>query len=182
LNREPWPAFLKQWSKEWIAAHDPKTHRPLDETVVRTGWLGFDPAGPAEIGSVENRLGMRLPPSLRDFLLVTNGWRNAGNFVYRLGGTAEIGRLRDMDSHWIDAYGRFSEEEDALLRRSVQLSLEGDACVLFLDPEDVDDDGEWAAYFLSSWSGTGPRRFGSFYELMYHLYARFHALRASRPG
>jgi hypothetical protein len=40
----------------------------------------------------------------------------------------------------------------------------------------VDDNGEWAGYWLASWSGIGPERYGSFYDLMYHLYASFHSL------
>lgn len=52
---------------------------------------------------------------------------------------------------------------------------------MFLDPEDVDADGEWAAYWLASWSGEGPERHDSFYDLMHDLYEGFHALRKP-PG
>jgi hypothetical protein len=71
-------------------------------------------------------------------------------------------------------------DEAAIVRRSLRISLEGDAAVLLLDPADVDEHGEWAGYWLSSWSGEGPRRFGSFYELMYDQYIRFHGLRVAR--
>src|SRR6266545_1479361 len=136
MDRQEWRPFLKRWSEEWITAHDPERDRPLDEDVVRDAWLGFARASAEEVAAAEARLGCSLPPSLREFLLVTNGWRDAGNFIYRLAGAAE----------------------------------------LLLDPDDVDDNGEWAGYWLASWSGMGPERHGSFYDLMYHLYASFHDL------
>ncbi|MCW2919064.1 MAG: hypothetical protein JWN52_7132 [Actinomycetia bacterium] len=183
MDREDWRLFLKQWSEEWIAGHDPERDAPLDEEVVRDGWLGFTPASADEVAAAEVRLGRPLPPSLREFLLVTNGWRDAGNFIYRLAGTSELDWLRDTDddSHWIEAYSGYADEGEIddgdILGRSLRLSLEGDAAILFLDPDDVDDSGEWAGYWLASWSGEGPERHGSFYDLMYGQYASFHALR-----
>ncbi|TDD81459.1 SMI1/KNR4 family protein [Actinomadura rubrisoli] len=182
MDREDWTPFLKRWSEEWITSHDGEENPLPDAEVVAEGWLGFAPAAPAEIAAAEERLGLRLPPSLREFLLVTNGWRDAGCFIYRLAGAAEIGFMRDLDSTWIDAYGRpfgdqrYEDTDGPLLNRAVQISLAGDASVLFLDPENVDEHGEWAAYELASWSGRGPRHAGSFYDLMYGLYASFHSL------
>jgi hypothetical protein len=189
VDREPWRSFLKRWSEEWIASRDPAEDEPLDEAVVRDGWLGFAPASEAEIAAAEARLGQPLPPSLREFLLVSNGWRDAGEFIYRIAGTAELGWLRDLDDGlWLDSYGDaydsgFDEDDDEdyrvtpLLRRALQLSLDGDMAIMFLDPGDVDADGEWAGYWLSSWSGNGPERHDSFYDLMYSQYASFHSLR-----
>lgn len=168
-------AFLELWSREWVTAHDPARDRPLDDEV-RAGWLGFPPATPQRLAAAERRLGCVLPPSLRAFLLVTDGWKHAGNFIHRLAGTAELDWMRDTDSvSWADAY------DDEVIARSLRLSLDGDASVLFLDPHDVGADGEWAAYRLASWSGVGPQRHESFAALMYDLYAGFHALRRP-PG
>ncbi|WP_067800292.1 SMI1/KNR4 family protein [Actinomadura formosensis] len=183
MEREEWRPFLKRWSEEWISSHDPEHDHALDADVAREGWLGFAPAPAKAIARLAERLGLPLPPSLRGFLEVTDGWRDAGMFIYRLGGTAEIGFMRDMDASWIAAYGHdhgdaeYAAATGALLRRAVQISLDGDASVLFLDPDDIDDHGEWAAYELASWSGEGPQRKSSFYDLMYDLYASFHALR-----
>ncbi|GAA1000020.1 hypothetical protein GCM10009555_102110 [Acrocarpospora macrocephala] len=47
---------------------------------------------------------------------------------------------------------------------------------MFLDPGDVDERGEWAAYDMFSWTAMGPDRYDSFYEKMYDFYAGFHAL------
>jgi hypothetical protein len=168
-------AFLERWSREWVVAHDPARDRPMDE-AVRAGWLGFEPATEEQVLAAEARLGRRLPPSLRSFLLITNGWKDAGNFIYRLAGTDELAWLGTTgDVHWADAY------QDEVVARSLRLSLAGDASVLFLDPMDIGADGEWAAYRLASWSGVGPERFDSFTDLMLSLYSGFHALRRP-PG
>ncbi|MEU5089822.1 SMI1/KNR4 family protein [Streptomyces sp. NPDC021356] len=187
-----WRPFLEQWSAEWIAGHDPEKDAPLAPEVVRDTWLGFAPASETEVAAAEARLGRRLPPSLRQFLQVTNGWRDAGNFIYRLAGTAELEWLRDTDDRtWIEVWEDLAEDEDGedafgvqeakILARSLRLSLEGDAAVMLLDPDDVDEDGEWAAYWLASWSGEGPERYGSFYDLMRRQWVSFHALRKP-PG
>jgi len=131
MDREEWRPFLKRWSEEWIAGHDPEQDQPLDESVVRDGWLSFAPASADEIAAAEARLGCSLPPSLREFLGVTNGWRDAGPFIYRLAGTAELGWLRDLDPLWIEAYGTAADEGlDAeegvtpLFERALQVSLD----------------------------------------------------------
>ncbi len=231
---EAWRPFLERWSREWIGAHDPGRDRPLDPAVVRDGWLGFAPADPAAVAAAEDRLGRRLPPSLREFLLVTDGWRDAGSFVYRLAGAADLAWLKDTDDrHWIDVYAdiahagtrpggaaggpgegaaragegasrpgdgaeggadgdagggadgdaeevSWEEEQARLLARCLRVSLAADAAILLLDPDDVDEDGEWAGYWLASWSGEGPQRHASFRAVMEHLYRGFHALR--RPA
>ncbi|MEU5028641.1 SMI1/KNR4 family protein [Streptomyces milbemycinicus] len=189
MNREQWRPFLQQWSKEWIDSHDPEKDRELDEAVVRDRWLGFAPASEEEIAAAEARLGCTLPPSLREFLAVTNGWRDAGCFIYRLAGTAELEWLADSDrSYLIEIYDELAEgeeeEEDAdvinegqVLRRSLLVALDGDAADIFLDPGDVNERGEWTAYWLASWSGNGLEPFDSFYELMYDQYKSFHDLR-----
>ncbi|WP_143031699.1 SMI1/KNR4 family protein [Actinacidiphila guanduensis] len=183
-----WEPFLRLWSEEWVRAHDhePEAGRPLEPEVRRRQWLGFEPATAEQLAAAEARLGRTLPPSLRTFLEVTNGWRDAGCFIYELAGTETLEWLADTpDAHWITAYAWADEDpaegEAGLLRRSLRLSLSGDVAVMFLDPDDVDDRGEWAAYWLSSWSGEGPRRFGSFAALLYDQYASFHALRRP-PG
>lgn len=207
MGREAWRVFLRRWSGEYVAAHDPERDTPIERDVLRDRWLGFAPAGEADVAAAEARLGRALPPSLREFLLVTDGWRHAGNFIYRLAGAAELDWLADTDdAHWISAYGG-DEVEDApeadgdedgdededdldeveqeqlrdgiILRRSLRISLAGDAAVMLLDPGDVDEDGEWAGYWLASWSGNGPERHNSFQDLMYDQYVRFHGL--TRP-
>ncbi|GAB2916303.1 SMI1/KNR4 family protein [Streptomyces mayteni] len=174
MDRAGWRPFLERWSREW----------GLVEAGESGEWLGFGPASEEAVAAAEARLGRRLPPSLREFLLVTDGWRDAGPFIYRLAGAGELAWLRDTgDDHWIEAYSGEDDEDGAdefgdgaLLRRTLRLSLDGDSALMLLDPEEVDERGEWQAYWLSSWSGEGPEPRGSFHDLMYGAYTSFHRL------
>lgn len=153
MNSEAWRPFLTLWSEEWTG----------DER------LGFPPAAEEQVAAAEARLGCVLPPSFRQFLLTTDGWRHAGRSVRRLRGTADLGWLRDLEPSWISGDSE----------RSLLISREADAGVVFLDPDDVDEQGEWAAYTWFAWTGMGPQRYDSFAALMYELYVEFHAL--ARP-
>ncbi|MGW0801561.1 SMI1/KNR4 family protein [Nonomuraea sp. NPDC002799] len=170
MDRHAWKPFLQRWSEEWRIANP-------DEEPDGDPWLGGPAATEDEVRALEARLGCALPPSFREFLLVTNGWRHAGNFVWSLRGTEELGWLADLEPFWADAYADWEEEEtEPAAARSLLISLEADAGVVYLDPGDVDEHGEWAAYDVFSWTAAGPDRHGSFYEKMYDFYAGFHAL------
>jgi hypothetical protein len=125
---------------------------------------------------------VRLPPSYREFLLTTNGWRDAGEFVYRMRDTSTLGWLRDHEPHW-ESWEDLCPDDNPdpndgnRFTRGLLLSLEADVGILFLDPADVDEAGEWAAYSLFSWQAEPPTRFASFTELMADLYAEFHQMR-----
>ncbi|MFD2420853.1 SMI1/KNR4 family protein [Amycolatopsis pigmentata] len=174
-----WTPWLRRWSEEWISTSEPGE---LDPAVLRDRWLGFAPATEEQVAAAEARLGARLPPSYREFLLTTNGWRDAGGFVWRMRDTENVGWLRDLDPDW-EVWDEGIEEEENpdpeqgnRFTRGLLLFLEADAGILFLDPGDVDEAGEWAAYHLFSWQAAPPVRFGSFWELMEALYAEFHML------
>ncbi|WP_049560444.1 SMI1/KNR4 family protein [Nonomuraea sp. SBT364] len=163
MDRHGWKPFLQRWSDEWRITNPP-------DDPAAPSWLGFDPASEAQVAALEARLGRVLPPSLREFLLVSNGWTYAGPFVWRLRDTEELGWLRDLEPHATD------DDGDDLLARSLLVSLEADAGMVFLDPDDVDEHGEWAAYDEFSWTAMGPVRHASFYAKMYDFYAGFHSL------
>jgi hypothetical protein len=178
-----WKPWLTRWSREWSSSAQPEHLRPGE---VRDGWLGYAPAAPEAVAAAEARLGVRLPPSYREFLLTTDGWRHAGMFVRRMRDTASVGWLRDIDPFWAEPWDWLYESEQDEgdespaarnpLRRGLMISLEADSGVLFLDPEDVDKSGEWAAYSLFSWKSEGPTWFPSFTALMEHLYKEFHQM------
>lgn len=170
-----WGPRLRRWSAEWISTAEPGE---LDPAVARDGWLGFAAATEDEVAAAEGRLGVRLPPSYRQFLLCTNGWRNAGGFVYRMRDTTTVGWLRDLEPFW-EEWDDLDEQETEGNRftRGLLLSEETDSGILFLDPADVDESGEWAAYSLFSWRAEPPTRFVSFAALMEDLYAEFHQMR-----
>ncbi|MGK3207315.1 SMI1/KNR4 family protein [Amycolatopsis sp. MEPSY49] len=172
MDWEPW---LRKWSAEWITTAEPGE---LDPAVTRDRWLGFAAATEDEVIAAETRLGVRLPPSYRQFLLCTNGWRDAGGFVYRMRDTTTVGWLRDLEPFWEEWEDLDEQGPDGNhFTRGLLLSEETDAGILFLDPGDVDGSGEWAAYSLFSWRAEPPTRFPSFTALMEDLYAEFHQMR-----
>jgi hypothetical protein len=183
-----WKPWLIRWSREWIASAKP---RELEPDTVRDGWLGYAPATPDAVAAAEARLGVRLPPSYRDFLLTTDGWRHAGIFVSQMRGTSSLSWLRDVESFWAEHWDEFYAPEDDddddysdegpesrnPFRPALLISLEADSGILFLNPEDVNEAGEWAAYSHFSWRAEPPVRFDSFTALMEHLHAEFHQMR-----
>lgn len=190
-QRDNWTGFLRRWSEEWAdaQAYDGVRYLGADGlTALRQRWLGFPGADEERLAAAEARIGHRLPPSLRSFLKVTDGWLNAGNFVMRLAGTAELAPLDEVEAErytgfddWMLEGGEPSEEvlhRHGMWHRAVRLGLEVDAGILVLDPGGVGPDGEWAVYICHSWSGVGAERFASFRAFMRDRYRQFHALAA----
>jgi SMI1 / KNR4 family (SUKH-1) len=79
-------------------------------------WLGYKPATEAEVERLERRLGYRLPPSFRAFLLTTNGWRKTSPFVERVrpAGKAEWLEIDDPQLLEMLEFGVDAEPLDGL--------------------------------------------------------------------
>ncbi|MFF3916022.1 SMI1/KNR4 family protein [Streptomyces sp. NPDC001852] len=183
-----WRSFLLRWSGEWAdSLPDGETRGEDDEAARRARWLGFPPASEERIAAMEERLGRRMPPSYREFLEVSDGWRHAGGFVWLLAGTGDAhwhaneSELADMFEEYLDEDSGPEERREAdLWRRGLQLDVESDATYVLLDPEDVDEDGEWAVYTWAGWRAEPPERHANFREFMRDMHRQFHSLRAHR--
>ncbi|UNO38483.1 SMI1/KNR4 family protein [Streptomyces sp. MST-110588] len=181
-----WQGFLTRWSEEWADAYDPGKARDAgDEEACRARWLGFAPATPARIAALEERLGHRLPPSYRTFLEVTDGWRHAGGFVWLLAGTEgacwyeDDAGLAEIFQEDLDEDATREEILEATIwTRGLQLAMESDVVDVLMDPDDVDEHGEWAVYTWAPWRASPPERHVSFWEYMQDAYRQFHRLRA----
>ncbi len=91
------------WPERFPARY-PATGGP-DHPAVSPLGEPFPPAAEAEVRSeLEERLGVQLPPSYRQFLLFANGW--GGDDDCRLLRVAEIGRLRDVDPMIAEIWSR----------------------------------------------------------------------------
>ncbi|MGZ9932638.1 SMI1/KNR4 family protein [Streptomyces sp. NC-S4] len=183
-----WRPFLLRWSGEWAdSLPDDAGLGEEDESARRDRWLGFPPASEERIAAMEQRLGRRMPPSYREFLEVSDGWRHAGGFVRLLAGTADV-RRHDNESGLADMFEEYLDDDagpDArrnadVWRRGLQLDVESDITHVLLDPEDVDEDGEWAVCTWASWRGEAPERHANFAAFMRAMYREFHRLHA-RP-
>ncbi|WP_331749570.1 SMI1/KNR4 family protein (plasmid) [Streptomyces sp. NBC_00984] len=184
-----WRPFLLRWSEEWSdSLPDDETQSEKDEAARRVRWLGFPPASEERIAAMEERLGRRIPPSFREFLSISDGWQHAGGFIWLLAGTTDArwhnneSGLADMFEEYLDDDAGPDERQEAdIWRRGLQLDVESDVTHVLLDPEDVDEDGEWAVYTWASWRAAPPERYANFVEFMRGMYREFHSLRA-RPA
>ena len=132
----------------------------LTDADRESKWLGFPPASEAQIGETESRLGIKLPPSLRDFYLVSNGWRQISDFVYEIVPVEKLNWIREVDPEFCELvedsfdlpdleYCR--EESETAVLRSVCLAQKGDATTLLIDPENQTENGEWIVGAWASW-------------------------------
>ncbi|MDQ0963597.1 hypothetical protein QFZ66_007475 [Streptomyces sp. B4I13] len=181
-----WRPFLRKWSGEWAdSLRDDETRGEDDEAARRARWLGFPPASQERIAAMEERLGHRMPPSYRRFLEVSDGWRHAGGFVWLLAGTAtahwhnDASGLAEMFEEDLDDDASPEERQEAdIWRRGLQLDVESDITHVLLDPDDVDEGGEWAVFTWASWRGEAPERHANFLAFMREMHREFHSLRA----
>ncbi|MFF6782826.1 SMI1/KNR4 family protein [Streptomyces sp. NPDC012510] len=184
-----WRSFLLRWSGEWadsLPEDEPQSEG--DEAAQRARWLGFPPASEERIAAMEDRLGRRMPPSYREFLKVSDGWRNAGGFVWLLAGTEgarwhnDASGLADIFEEYLDEdAGPEERREVDVWRRGLQIDVESDGTHVLLHPGDVDEDGEWAVYTWASWRAAPPERHADFLTFMRDMHREFHSLR-SHPG
>ncbi|MGW1270704.1 SMI1/KNR4 family protein [Streptomyces sp. NPDC002491] len=183
-----WRPFLQAWSGEWADSLPADEERSEDDEAARRArWLGLPPASEDRIAAMEERLGRRMPPSYRRFLEVSDGWRHAGGFVWLLAGTEEAhwhddeSGLAEMFEEDLDDDASPEERREAdLWRRGLQLDVESDITHVLLDPDDVDEDGEWAVYTWASWRAEPPERHADFLEFMRAMHREFHSLQARR--
>ncbi|MGW3288424.1 SMI1/KNR4 family protein [Streptomyces sp. NPDC001002] len=183
-----WRPFLLGWSGEWAdSLRDGEARGAVDEAARQARWLGFPPAAEDRISAMEERLGRQVPPSYREFLKVSDGWRHAGGFVWLLAGTEDAhwhhneSGLADVFEEYLDEDAGPEERREAdTWRRGLQLSVESDAMYVVFDPEDVDEDGEWAVYTWAGWRAAPPERYANFLAFMRGMHREFHSLRSHR--
>lgn len=182
MNVEQWQEFLKHYSIELLADN---SDIEVDEEVYQSKWMGYEPATETQIIEAEKRLGVSLPNSLRNFYLVTNGWRETGHFIYDILPVEEIDWLQIRDSHLYGMAckhekipGPFNEDpnneglieyryqQGTQVKRSLAISSWGDAAIWLLDPGEQDAQGEWAGGCWASWIPGMEWLTTSFSELM----------------
>jgi hypothetical protein len=167
--------------------------RLLPPDVMRSTWLGYPPASEVQIRQAEERLGVRLPRSYREFLQVTNGWLGVGDVGVRLWSTIELDWFRSGNREMIDdllegaqhgaetynqslgvpdeVYFQYGDAQlpanmrEEYLETALQISDVVDSAVYLLNPRVVAADGEWEAWFFATWL-AGARRYPSFQAMI----------------
>ncbi len=104
-----WNVFLRQWSQAILESMDGGDRQLLPPEVIESGWLGYPGASEADLQRAETRLGVRLPPSYRAFLQVSNGWRQTAKpgdgSNHRLWSCEAIDRFIARHPQWIKSFG-----------------------------------------------------------------------------
>jgi cell wall assembly regulator SMI1 len=173
-----WNSFLERWNRAILDMPDIEEH-DIPAQIRKLGWLGFSPATETEIAAAEARLGIALPPSYREFLLVSNGWHDTGTDIESILPIDEIDWLRDLNPDligiWMDSAGQEGWPDDPVegvnyhhFAKTLAVSGGYEAYVL-LNPEVISPDGEWEAWLFADWI-PGAGRYDSFWDLLQDEY------------
>ena len=84
MTPQQWCRYLTEFSDAFFAKATGSDLWGLDDQQIAARWLGCDPGSEQDLGAAEERLGVRLPPSLRGFLLTTDGWSRPADWVERM--------------------------------------------------------------------------------------------------
>lgn len=116
-----WESFLWQWSQAILESMNEDQLAQLPQDVIDSGWFGYPGATEEQICQAESRLGVYLPPSYRDFLKITNGWRQTTSFIRKLWSTDGIERFAARHPKWIEAFTNHHENQQIHFDTAVDL-------------------------------------------------------------
>ncbi|HEX8865512.1 MAG TPA: SMI1/KNR4 family protein [Lentzea sp.] len=171
---DDWRGYLVDYGREYVRTANVYQREFLTAEQATTCWFGAEPAGERTIAATEQRLGTRLPPSLRSFLAASDGWSAlVAFFVDELLPCKGIEWLRDSGrgAELIEIYSEELDEDDEpdelldLFRRSLLVATGED--LWLLDPARPGPDGEWAALHFAPGEGEYPEEHPSFAELLH---------------
>ncbi|MFJ2478590.1 SMI1/KNR4 family protein [Streptomyces sp. NPDC087659] len=165
---DEWCTYLTEYSNWYLDGAGPNRLSMLNEQQISTRWLGCEPASEQAIAATEERLGVALPPSLRGFLLTSNGWATAAEWVDALSACEEISWFRDTHEEFLQPLDDDDEDEEEwevgiICERSLVIATGED--LFLLDTGAVSADGEYNAYLLEMKYGELLGPCASFSEL-----------------
>lgn len=190
-----WNALLNNISQTLLANND-LLEKFKSEKIT---WLGFECASEHEIQHQEIRLKAELPPSYKEFLKVSNGFKQLNCFIWNILSKDKIDWLEKFDPSFFklystefkDAFNATDEEyfvygdeqkmtnfRSEYLLNSLAISEWGDAAILLLNPK-VKFGDEWEAWMFAVWH-HGPVRYKSFGDLIQGEYSSYMELLNSR--
>lgn len=146
-----WTVFLRDYSSKFL--DNSRWLREFEENgagefvrshVQREGWIGYGPVSADAVVAAEERLGTRLPPTYRNFLLASNGFGYVDHVD--LLNVDEIGWLLERDPDLVEAWSFVLDDSDRqMIERSLLIARDdgGPGVCWLLHPSDATEDGEW---------------------------------------
>ena len=187
-----WKNFLSTVSETLLNSEDLREEFKNNSS----NWLGFEGASEDAIKNHEDRLNVSLPPSYRDFLKTTNGFKQLNCFIWDILSVDKIEWLEAFDPQFFKLYSTefkdtfhasdekyfiYGEQQKSIdfrsdyLVNSLVVSGWGDASIILLNPS-VKFGDEWEAWMFATWI-FGPIRYKSFEILMKEEFASYIELR-----
>jgi SMI1 / KNR4 family (SUKH-1) len=117
----PYQDLMKKWNDELLSSELCNDKEWLTKWLISLGysgevkWLGREGATEAAIQQAEERLKLRLPPSYRQFLVVSNGWSMLNNFVGGLRRVEEVDLFSNTEPkfyQFVKEFEKSLQEED----------------------------------------------------------------------
>jgi len=163
-----WREFLSSYSDDYLRMATDEELACLDDVQRANRWLGYQPAGEEAVGVAEERLDVRLPPSYRNFLLTSNGWRDIDPELSEMFRVDEIGWFAEKESQLLDAWTDAGCEEIVEQVKPCLMVSDWSDCAVYwlLDPTTIGPDGEWTVYEWATGDGSSPSPYPSFGALV----------------
>ena len=187
-NHQDWKQFLNEWDQ----VRDAQDYLSIYVRKVESGLVTSPGATEQQIADAEARLGTSLPPSYKDLLKASNGFRPVG-FGFDCFYSAETVEwlVTDYD-YWIDAYLegtgnlalptvpddryfyygpeqsscdiRVEYMEECLAISSPSIAIQDH--IFLLNPAVITSGGEWEAWSFANWK-AGATRYRCLWDMLF---------------
>ncbi|WP_410604756.1 SMI1/KNR4 family protein [Amycolatopsis sp. lyj-90] len=184
LSPADWHGFLRSYSAEFLDSeflHELESEGRdkyfVSEVQRSSGWLGYEPATEEEIATTEKRIGTRLPPTYRNFLLASNGWSTI-SYAVDLRKVDDIGWFADLEPNIMKTWSELEHFADhiELLKQCLLISDDngGSGQYLLLHASSAGDNADWDAYEWWPGDGEAPEHYENFAAMVTTLHQDYH--------
>jgi len=181
--------ILNDINEDFFLSHEPAIieemiiNGVIDKEAIANKWLGYPPATEQEIQNKERLLGTLLPPSFKEFLLTSNGFKQVSIFQDNLFPIDKVDWAKNTEQQWWfdlleqndfevpdEIYFVYGQEQapamysDKYLKHSLKVSERYDGMCVFLNPM-IKDGEEWEVLVYATWY-PGTKRYRSFKEYL----------------
>ncbi|SMC29121.1 hypothetical protein SAMN02745857_03618 [Andreprevotia lacus DSM 23236] len=188
IARDGLAAFLRFWDAQMLLRlqRAPYTLDGQQRDILHSGSVLNPPASAGDIGALQDRLGVRLPPSMRALLALSNGIKATSDYAnekFDFLRCAQIDWLNHIDQGLIDIWNKegfdatdaeysvYGPKQDSVkiraryMKHSIAISPVVDGGVYLLNPQITFADGEMEVWDFSV-KLPGANRYQSLYPLL----------------